>query len=228
MRDHDGSLAFHQAVERLENQLLGAGIEFGTGLVQDQDGGVADDGAGNRDTLPLSAREGHAALSHDGVITFGHLLDELVRVRQFSRVQDFVAAGAGLAVCDVVPDGPVEQDGFLQDEADLLAQRLLRIPPDIDAIDLHGALVQIVKARNEADDGGLAGPGGTDQRGRLSRFNPKGNILENAEFSRRNRRSRDRTRYVPEMAVRFARPADRGPHGWCPGLRGCVVADGRL
>ena len=71
-------------------------------------------------------------------------------------LQNLGAAGARLAVGDVVPDGPVEQQRLLQYETDLPAEGLLLEEFHIDAVDFDGSGVGIVEARNQVDDGGLA------------------------------------------------------------------------
>src|ERR1700674_95843 len=56
VRDHKGRAALHQVGEPLLNHLLGFGIEAGGGLVQNQNAGFSQNGACNRDPLPLPAR----------------------------------------------------------------------------------------------------------------------------------------------------------------------------
>ena len=74
------------------------------GFVQNQDRRIANDGARDRDPLPLAAGKRHAALADDGVVALRHLLDEFVRVGQFGGAQNLRAARSGLAVGDVLPD----------------------------------------------------------------------------------------------------------------------------
>src|SRR6266704_7122981 len=54
-RDHGASL--HQALERLDDDPFGFGVERGSRLVEDEDGRVADDGTGDPDALPLAPGE---------------------------------------------------------------------------------------------------------------------------------------------------------------------------
>ena len=133
--DHDGRLALHQPVQSLEDQLFRGRVETRAGLVQNQDGAVADHGASDGDALALAAGEGHAPLANHGVVTLRHLLDELMRVGQLGGAENLGAAGFRLAVRDVVPDRAVEQQSLLQHEADLLAHRFLRETADVAAVD---------------------------------------------------------------------------------------------
>src|SRR3979490_463971 len=58
------------------NDTLALIIEGARRLVEDQDGRVADQCAGNGDALALAARKGRAALADDRAIALGHLRDE--------------------------------------------------------------------------------------------------------------------------------------------------------
>ncbi len=80
MSDHDGSLAFHQSIQRFEDQLFRSRVQAGAGLVQDQDRRIADDGAGDGDPLPLAAGKRDAAFAENGVVAIGELFDKLMRV----------------------------------------------------------------------------------------------------------------------------------------------------
>src|SRR4051812_19377392 len=65
MRDDERGLALHELVQGLRDDLLGAGVEGGSGLVEDEDARVAEDGAGDGDTLFLPHGELDAALADD-------------------------------------------------------------------------------------------------------------------------------------------------------------------
>jgi hypothetical protein len=57
VRDRDRRPASQQAAEPLEDQRFRLGVEGGRWLVKQQDRRVTDDGAGNRNPLPLAAGE---------------------------------------------------------------------------------------------------------------------------------------------------------------------------
>ena len=59
--------------------LLGFRVDIARRFVEDENGGVAQEGAGERDALALAAGEGGAAFADDGVVTLGERGDELVR-----------------------------------------------------------------------------------------------------------------------------------------------------
>ena len=63
------------------NQLLAFDVDLAGGFVEDQDFGIAEDGAGERDPLPLAAGEAAAGGADDGVVALGEFLgDERVGV----------------------------------------------------------------------------------------------------------------------------------------------------
>ena len=108
VRDYDGSLSLHQTIERFEHQFFRSGVEARARLVHYQEGRVADDGAGNCNSLTLAAGECDAALADHRVVTLGHFHNKFMRVRQFGRLENFLACGFGPAVGDVGPDRSVE------------------------------------------------------------------------------------------------------------------------
>ena len=55
--DDDGGLALDEFVEGVEDELGGLGVQAGGGLVQDQDGRLADERAGDGQALALPAGE---------------------------------------------------------------------------------------------------------------------------------------------------------------------------
>ena len=79
-----------------------------------------------------------------------------MNVRLGSGGFDFRLARPAIAIGDVVVDGVVEQDGFLSDHTDLLAQTPQVQMADVQVIHQNGAVVRIVKAGDEPDQGRLA------------------------------------------------------------------------
>src|SRR5215217_997989 len=78
-----GRLSGHQAIQGFLDLRLALDVEASHRLVQDQDGGVADDGSGYSDPLSLAAREGVAPLADDGLVTIFEVHYELVGVGCF-------------------------------------------------------------------------------------------------------------------------------------------------
>src|ERR1700761_4333984 len=70
MRNHKCRSSFDEILQALLNQRLRLRVQTRSCLIQDQDAWISQNGARNRDTLPLAARELDAALTHDGLVAF--------------------------------------------------------------------------------------------------------------------------------------------------------------
>ncbi len=95
MGDEDGGAALHDLAEAGEDLLFGVGVDAGEGVVEDEDAGVADEGAGDGGALLLAAGEGDAAFADDGVEAGGELEDFGGDVGGAGGVFDLVLGGVG-------------------------------------------------------------------------------------------------------------------------------------
>ncbi len=57
--------------------------------------------------------------------------------------------------------------------------------PDIDTVYVDSAICHFVEARDQVDDGGFAGAGGSDKGSRLTRFGGKADVMKNILLSTR-------------------------------------------
>src|SRR5690606_36949070 len=119
--------------------------------------------------LLLTAGQLDTALADDGVEPVGQLLDDAVELGAACCLPDLLLRGVEPAEGDVLPDGAAEQEDILLDDADLSPQRGERHVTDIDAIDRDAAAGDVVEARQQRRDRGLAGTGRTDEGDRLAR-----------------------------------------------------------
>ena len=101
--------------------LLAVRIDLTGGLVEDEDGRVADDRPGDGDPLALSARECRAAFADHRVVSVRHFGDELIDEGLSRGVGDLFGPGAPFPVGDIFSDGGVEDDRFLRNKSDLSA-----------------------------------------------------------------------------------------------------------
>jgi hypothetical protein len=154
--DEDGGAVAHDLAQAGEDALLGVGVDGGERVVEDEDTGVADDGAGDCGALLLAAGEGDAALTDLGLETVGELEDFGGDVGRGGGVEDLGWGGVGSAEGDVLRDGVGEEKGLLGNEADGSAEMVEGVLADGVAIDEDGARRRVVQARDEADEGGLA------------------------------------------------------------------------
>ena len=85
MGDDDGGPALPQGAERGTYPLLGDGVEGRRRLVEDENGGVLEECARKRDTLPLPPREVQAVLSDRRIQPLGKLVEEVGDVSRLGR-----------------------------------------------------------------------------------------------------------------------------------------------
>jgi len=164
---NDG-LAFHQPVETLLDRGLDLAVERARRLVEQQDRRVLEHDPRDRDTLPLPARELHAAFTHVGVVAATALRvrqaeDELVRFGAPGRGDHPFVGGVRTAVDDVVAHRAVQQRRVLRNHADLRPETRLRDSGDVLAVDQDPPALDVVEAQQQVDNRALAGAGAPDE-----------------------------------------------------------------
>ena len=182
MGDEDRGAALHGFAEAGEDLLFGVGVYAGQGVVEDQDGGIAEDGAGDGGALLLAAGEGDAALADDGAEAAGELEDLVGDVGGAGGGFDLLvegqggvfAVGCGDSKGDVVGDGGGEEEGLLGDEADGRAEGVEGVVAEGAVVEEDGVGWGVVEAGDEGDEGGLAGAGGADDGEGASRRGCRG------------------------------------------------------
>ena len=74
--------------------LFGIGVDAGEGIVEDEDAGIAEDGAGQGGALFLSAGEGEAAFADGGFEGIGEQVEFLANMRGFGGACNVRSRGA--------------------------------------------------------------------------------------------------------------------------------------
>ena len=147
--DDDGRAAFGELFE-------------GGCFVEDEDGRVDDEGAGEGEELALAYGEGAAALVEHVVEGAIEAFDDLVGADGAEAFPDAVVADVD-AECDVFADGAGEDDDVLGDEGGAGSEAVEGEVADVAAVDADGALGGVVEAADEVDDGGFTGAGVADE-----------------------------------------------------------------
>src|SRR5262245_17636808 len=93
VRHDDHGVSLGKALQGLSERILGRPVEGVGGLVQNQDGGVADKGAGKRNALALPPRNLRSTFTHDSVIAARKLADELIGADETRRLSEFCVGG---------------------------------------------------------------------------------------------------------------------------------------
>ena len=163
VRHHKAGVALHHLDKRLLNLHLGAGVDRGGCLVEDQHRGLGEHGAGDAQQLLLPLRDVAAVLGQDGVVALRQAHDEAVGVGRLGCRDDLLVGGVRLAVGDVVPHRAVEHPGVLQHHA---VQRAQGVAADLfDRLAVHPDLagVDVIEAHQQVNHGRLAAAGRADQ-----------------------------------------------------------------
>src|SRR6266545_4047208 len=119
VRDDERRASMAQRPEAVLNECLAFAVEARRGLVEDQHARIGENRARNRDALPLSPREAHAALADNRVVLLLEPFDELVAMRDPADRLDFLARRVWIAVRDVLGNRAVEQEVVLEHDAEL-------------------------------------------------------------------------------------------------------------
>ncbi len=76
--DGDDGSSLHELAGGFFEQGFGFGVKRGSGFIENQNGGVFEEGAGEGEALGLSAGEARAAFADDGFVFFGQRFDEVM------------------------------------------------------------------------------------------------------------------------------------------------------
>src|SRR4029079_15698997 len=142
----------------------------------------------DRDALLLAAGQLVAALADERVVALGQLEDALVDRRRPRGPLELRLARVRLRIQQVLADRRMEEVGLLRHDADNLAERRELDLPDIDAVDLDGACVTVVEARDQVGRGGLARAGRADERDQLAGLPLEVDVLERERLDELDRR----------------------------------------
>ena len=82
------------------------------------------------------------------------------------------------AEADVVGDGAGEEERVLQDDSEAAAECVEVLVADVDAVDEDLAVLDVVEAHHQRDDGGLAGAGVADDGGGFAGGDGEGDAAE--------------------------------------------------
>ena len=145
--------------ESLPDQRVGTGIDRAGRIVEDQDLRTFEQRPRDAETLFLPARDIGAALLDLGFVSVGETADELIRLREPTRLGDLLVGRAGVAPEQVFPDRAREQQILLQNHRDRVAERLGIVFAHVAPADAHRAGGNVVEPRDQLDEGRFARPG---------------------------------------------------------------------
>src|ERR1035437_522577 len=151
-------------------------IERGGGFIQDENGGIFQKSARNRQPLALAAGEIGAALAQHRVVALRQSADEFIGFGGACRSFDLGPRCVGAAIGNVLGDRQREQKRLLEHQGDLAAQARQPHIAQVLPIDQNPPLGRIENARDQADQRTLSRSSWSHQSNRLARFYGKRNI----------------------------------------------------
>ena len=169
VRDDERGAPLHELPQGLVDHRLALGVHARQGFVEDQDGGVLEDGPGDGDALALAAGEPGAALAHHGLVPLREPGDEVMDVGRPGGPLQLLLGGFGLGHAQVVRDGAVEQVGVLGHHRDVPAQDPEGDGADVPAAQQHAPLPGVGEAQHERHQGRFARSAGTHDPELLAR-----------------------------------------------------------
>ena len=157
-----------QTVERLLHERFVFGIERARRLVEQNDVGLADHRARDREPLALSARQVLSAVGDDRHELVGALAHEVPRARVLERADDLLVAHVVEPVRDVLAHGRVEEHGALVDDDDARAQEVHIVVAQRHAVEQNLAARGLVQPLEQAHAARLAAARRADERDLLA------------------------------------------------------------
>src|SRR6266446_1825183 len=182
MRDHERGSTGEQAVQRFANEQLCFGIHAGSGFVENQEARIMRQRAGKIDELPLADGKCRTALVNTGSDSFWKRADEISEANFIDSPFDGAAVNVWSAEANVCFDCTGEKERILEHDAELPAQILQIDGSNVLAVEKNLAALNIVKAQEQGNQGGLAGAGMSDDGEGLPGLDAEGYIAQNPIF----------------------------------------------
>src|SRR5436305_14396295 len=98
----------------MNNIDLRCNIETGRRIVENQEGSIAQNRAGDGYPLTLTTREVHALLSYTCIVAIGQGHNRIVDIRLLGRSNNFLISRIRLAESNIVAYSDIKQNIFLQ------------------------------------------------------------------------------------------------------------------
>lgn len=152
--DKDGA-TLHELVHTLLDEFLGASVDGRCCLVENENGGICDCGSCDCKELTLTLRKVFAVTGEHGVVAFGQVADEIVRIGEFRSGDDFFIGGIEFAKANVVGNRTREQVRVLQHHCHRATQIVLVDLGDVDVVVSYLALIYVIEAVDKVGDCGF-------------------------------------------------------------------------
>src|ERR1700730_1505705 len=149
--NNESGAAPTQRLQSILDQRFALTVEARRSLVKNQDFRLGKNCASNRHALALSARQLHAALADDGVITIGKTVDKLLAMSNAAGFDDLFARGVRVSEANVLRDSAVKQEVILEYHAELTAIVFQTNPGKVATIHVYVALQRTIKGHHQTN-----------------------------------------------------------------------------
>src|SRR5215471_8673493 len=157
------------------------GVDIGRGLIQDEDTGIANNGASEAEQLSLANAQVHATLGERRIVALRQGQDEIVCPDRLGSSDHVCIAGGCAGIANVLLDSTGKQIGLLENHAHLAHQRLALHVSDVKAVDDDPALRDISEAVQQGGQRALASAGRSYQGDSLAWPDVQVDILEHLD-----------------------------------------------
>ena len=152
MRDDDRGSSANHRVETLLDLCLGEWVDARGGFVQDEDRGILQEHARERDELSLAERDRRAALADIGREAVRKVVQPVPRADVRGGPPYPFVGSVAQPVADVLLDRPGEEERRLRNDADLPPVRGEVQAPDVLAVDGDRSGLELVEPGHEPRD----------------------------------------------------------------------------
>jgi hypothetical protein len=163
VRDDHGGAAAQQPLQRLLQPSLGDRVEAARGLVEQDDAGILEEHAGQRQQLRLAGRQVGAAGAHRGVEAVGESVEPGPESHLVQHLDQALVGDGGIEEGQVVAHGGLEQLHLLRHHPHAAAQFDQRHVARVHAAQQEAPLAGVVEAEQQPGQGGLAAPRAAQQ-----------------------------------------------------------------
>ena len=178
MGDHDHGLAFGKSGERFLHFGFIIGIGKSGSLVKDQDWCIFKHCSGNRQTLCLTTGDISTLTADDSIHAVRHFGDDVLTLGIFQSFHHFFPGGIFFTHADVIIDRHFQQFTVLEHERYHIHQLCGRNILYVHAADADLPFRSIVKAGDQAGQGGLTAAGGSYESDMLSFFDIQIDLMQ--------------------------------------------------
>ena len=156
VRDDKACSALHKLGHGLLDYVLGAGVDIGGGLVQNEHGTVQKHGAGDGEKLLLPLGDIDGVVGKVCVVALRQAGDEGVYLCRLAHSLHLLPRGVLLAVGYVFEHGARKQPCVLQHHGEAAAQARAGVPRYVRSVYLYRARIGVVEAHEKVDNRRLA------------------------------------------------------------------------